>query len=442
MKFGLDPRANHRPSRVTIVVSAAIASLLLLALVILAAVAPRAIPLLPYTYVNAEFHNASNLRPLAAVQISGRRVGQVSAVTYGSNGLVDVKLQLLPGTETLTSDATARIRLANPIGARYVEISPSNSGTALHDNGTIPVSHTSTAVDVQTLLSGFNAPTRTNITSSVIGLGQGFIGRGTGINEELSIADPELTDLNNVSTAILAIPQAASRFIPSADSLADAYDPVRTQLAAGFKPQAEALQDFGDERGNLQQTLDVAPSTLTALQTGLAKSDPMLVQMTGLARATISLTRPAPAALAAATQLLKTGVPSLRRSLPLLHAVDNAVNPTLTLLDKAYPVLQPSTTVMQEQMRPLTTLVSHECDFLQQTINWRSAMAWGVPGDYDPTSHLTQLEPGLGPDINSFRVLALAPDTTETLDADAPGNFPHGTDAYPAPCEGIHEVLK
>ena len=184
-----DRKVSHTPARATILISAAVASVLLLALLYLAAVAPRGMPLLPYYYVNAQFRNVENLRILSTVQIAGRRVGQVSDITY-DNGLADVKLQMLPGTQQLTAGATARIRVKNPIGAKYVEITPSASGGALHSGATLPASHTSTSVDTQALLSGFNAPTRRNLTASLIGLGQGFIGRGQEINGTLATASP------------------------------------------------------------------------------------------------------------------------------------------------------------------------------------------------------------------------------------------------------------
>ncbi|MHB8691285.1 MAG: MlaD family protein [Solirubrobacteraceae bacterium] len=436
-----DRRAAHHASRTTIIVSATLAVTAMLALVYLAAVAPRGIPLLPYYYVNAQFQNAENLRLLNTVQIAGRRVGQVSNITY-KNGLADVELQMLPGTQNLTSGATARIRVKNPIGAKYVEITPSASGTVLRSGSTLPPSHTSTAVDTQTLLSGFNAPTRLHLTQTLVGLGKGFLGRGQGINGALPVAGPELANLEAVSNSILAVPGAASRFAPSADSLAAAYDPVRTQLGAGFKPQASVLQAFADSRTNLQSTLDVAPGSLAALRAGLAQSQPLLVQTTGFARATINLTGPAPAALRAATALLRAGVPSLRKTLPLLRSINTSVSPTVGLLDHLYPVISPSISVLQRQMKPLTNLAARQCDFLTQAANWRSAMAWGVPGNYDPSSNLTALEPGLGPNTDSFRVLALPETSSETLQADAPGNFPHGNDAYPPPCLAPSQVLK
>lgn len=441
MIAALDRRVSHRPSRTTILISAVVATAVLVALVYLAWVAPRGVPLLPYYYVNAQFKNAENIRDLATVEIAGRRVGQVSGITY-HDGIAVLRLQMLPGTQELSSSATARIRVKNPIGAKYVEVTPHPGGRTLHSGAILPASHTSAAVDTQTLLSTFDAPTRTNLTGSLIGLGTGFLGRGQGINESLPLAPPMLRNLQSLSQAILSIPGAASNFAPSADSLAAAYDPVRVQLAQGFGPEAEVLQDFADESTNLQHTLDVAPGSLSALRQGLAEAQPLLDQTAGFARATIALTAPAPAALRAATALLRTGVPSLRRTEPLLHAIGNAVSPTDNLLTTVDPLIEPSIRVLQNQMRPLTNLAAHQCDFLNQVNTWRSAMSWGVPGNYDPISHLTALEPGLGPNANSFRVLALPETSTETLNADAPGNFPHGVDAYPSPCSAPAEALK
>jgi phospholipid/cholesterol/gamma-HCH transport system substrate-binding protein len=436
-----DRRASHKPARATILLSAFVATAVMLALVYLAAVAPRGVPLLPYYYVNAQFRTASNIRILSTVQIAGRRVGQVSDITY-HDGLAILKLQMLPGNQKLTSAATARIRVKNPIGAKYVEVTPSAAGRPLPSGATLPVSHTSTSVDIQRLLSGFDAPTRKNLQLSLIGLGKGFLGRGQGINETLPIAAPFLGNLETLSNAILARPGAAARFAPSADSLAAAYDPVRIQLGQGFKPEAEVLQDFADRTASLQSTLDVAPSSLAALRQGLAQAQPLLDQTTGFARATINLTQPAPAAFRAATTLLKEGVPSLRRTEPLLNTISRAVSPTTSLLNRVDPVISPSVRALSNQIRPLSYFAARQCDLLNQATNWRSAMAWGVPTGSDPLSHLTAGEPGLGPNVNSFRVVALPETTTETLNADAPGNFPHGADAYPAPCAAPSEFFK
>ena len=80
MIASLDRRADHKPAQATILISAAIAGLVLLALVYLAAVAPRGVPLLPYYYVNAQFRNAENIRVLSTVQIAGRRATRSTPV--------------------------------------------------------------------------------------------------------------------------------------------------------------------------------------------------------------------------------------------------------------------------------------------------------------------------------------------------------------------------
>ena len=441
MISAFDRPAKHQASRATILVTAAIAAVVLAGLVYVAAVAPRGVPGLPYYYVTAQFRNAENIRLLSTVQIAGRRVGQVSDITYDT-GIANLKLQMLPGTQSITSGATARIRVKNPIGAKYVEITPSATGTTLHSGATLPVSQTSSAVDTQTLLSTFDAPTRTNLTNTLVGLGQGFLGRGTGINEALPVAAPELQNYDLVAKSILSIPGAAANFAPSADSLAAAYDPVRQPLAQGFQPEHQVLQDFADERAAIEQTLEVAPGSLSALRSGLAQAQPLLDQLAGFARATTQFTAPAPTALPATVRLLQQGIPSLQRTAPLLQSLGAAVAPTDSLLAAVDPVINPTIRALSNQIQGLSNLATHGCDVLQETSTWRSAMSWGVPGGYDPISHLTDLEPGLGPDINSFRVLALPETSTETLNADAPGNFAHGTDAYPSPCSAVGDVLK
>ena len=440
MIAAFDRSASHRPARATILLAAAVTGLVMLALVYLAAVAPRGVPLLPYYYVNAQFRDAENIRILSTVQIAGRRVGQVSDITY-DHGLARLKLQMLPGNAEAD------------LGGHRADPGQEPDRRQVRRDHSAHLGHRRWRATrrcrcrrprrrstPRRCCRGSTRPRAGTSSGSLIGLGQGFLGRGQGINETLPLATGVLTNLDELSQAVLALPGAASNFAPSADSLAGAYDPVRQQLGAGFRPQADVLNDFTAQRPSIESTLDVAPGALAALRSGLAQSDPLLEQTAGFARATIGFTQPAPAALKAATALLRTAVPSLQQTLPLLRSVGNAVDPTDALLARVDPVIAPSIRVLLGQIRPLGNLAARQCDFLNQTVNWRSAMAWGVPANYDPISHLSTPEPGLGSNINSFRVLALPETSSETLNADAPGSFPHGVDAYPAPCAAPSQV--
>ena len=47
----------------------------------------------------------------------------------------------------------------------------------------------------------------------------------------------------------LCSPYAMSAFVANANGAADAFDPVRDDIATGFRPEAQALAPFADSRG-------------------------------------------------------------------------------------------------------------------------------------------------------------------------------------------------
>src|SRR3954449_9606137 len=229
--FG-DRPANHKASRVTILVAATVAFVILGILVHLAAVAPRGVPLRGYVDVDAAFKDTADIKLLSSVTVNGRRVGQVSKIA-SDGALAHLNLQLQPGTE-IPDDSTARIRVKNPVGAKYVDITPGPGDQYIPDNGTLPVTQTSTSIDTPDLLQTFKKNTQNDFSTSVQGLGRGFLGRGQDINTALPKSAPVVQNVKAISDAILAIPGAAQRFFPSAESLAAAYDPVRDDLRTGF----------------------------------------------------------------------------------------------------------------------------------------------------------------------------------------------------------------
>jgi virulence factor Mce-like protein len=437
--FGNRP-ANHRASRVTILVAAFVAAVIAAILVYLAAVAPRGIPTRDYYDIDAAFKDTADIKLLSSVTVNGKRIGQVSKIR--SDGEVaHLNLQLDPGTE-LRADSTARIRVKNPVGAKYVNIDPAQTGDVIPDDGSLPVSQTSTAIDTPDLLSTFDTQTQANLSTGVGGLGRGFLGRGQDINETLPKSPELLQDSQSVSEAILARKGAAARFFPSLDSLAAAYDPVREDLAAGFTPQADVFEAFADEGVALQDTLEEAPPALTALRDGLNKSVPLLNETAGFARATTRLTVPLPGALREATQLLRVGAPALRDTEPLLDALGDAVDPTIAVLNDFQPEIHPTIRALRTQLQPLEEFARHKCDVLAQAANWRSALGYGVPVNTDPTSEL-DFSQGIGNNNNSFRVLGVPPNTTEALlpDAGIPSAF-SAPNAYPAPCVAKDDVVR
>lgn len=434
----VDRPANHRASRVTILVAAAVAGLILCALMYVAAVAPRGLPTREYYDVKARFADTSEIKLLSSVTINGSRVGQVSDIRSDGEASI-VNLQMEPGTRLL-ADTTARIRIKNPVGAKYVNLDPGQSGAPLPDGGVIPETQTSTAIDTPDLLATFDERARENLGTAVQGLGRGFLGRGQDIHEALPKSPAVLNGSRAVSEAIVARDGAAARFFPSVESLAEAYDPVRDDLGAGFRPEAEVFEAFAESRPALDGTFAAAPPALTSLRSGFDASVPLLAELQGFARATTRLAKPAPAGLREATRLLRSGAPALRDARPLLDTLGSSIDPTLSALAAFRPQIGPTMRALDRQLAPLVELARRPCDVLFQARVWRSALSFGVPVNTDPTSELDFAQ-GIGENNNSFRVLGVPPGTTEALNPDAPEAVPFYTEnAYPAPCVAPKDV--
>jgi hypothetical protein len=279
------------------------------------------------------------------------------------------------------------------------------------------------------VLQAFDTQTRQRLQTSLRGLGQGFLGRGQDINAMLAIAPSFYGHTRALSEGVLARRGAAARFAPSAELLAGAYDPVRQQLASGFSPQARVLQAVVDRRTALQQTLEAAPGSFDSLRQGLDAATPLLDETAALARATISLTGPAPAALREASVFLHDAAPALHATGTPVQRLADAVPQTLGFLGRIGPVISPSVSALSHSIPSLLELGRHSCDVLGFAKNWRSSLSFGVatsPGA------LTGGEPGLGP-MNSLRVVAVRLLSELNPDAAQPrSSVIHN--AYPAPC--------
>jgi hypothetical protein len=270
----------------------------------------------------------------------------------------------------------------------------------------------------------------------VRGLGEGFLGRGQGINDALGVAPSFLGQVRSATGSVVAQTGAASRFVPSAELLARAYDPVRGDLASGFAPEAQVLQAFVDKTTQVHRALDVAPASLDSLRRGLSASTPLLDQTAGLARAAIAFTGPAPAGLRQTSALLRDAGPALVQAKPALQSLSAAVPNTLGFLGRVRPVVGPAIGALDESIPELGALGRHSCDVLDFAKNWRSTLGFGVATG---SGALAAGEAGLGP-LNSLRVVAVR--ALSELEADAPQAGSQVHDTYPAPCTATTEKLR
>lgn len=108
------------------------------------------------TYYNAMFNDVTGVAKGDEVRIAGVRVGTVKSVEVVDKDKARLEFGIDPDI-TLTQNTIATIRFRNLVGQRYLALAqgPEGATTAIPANGTIPLSRTYEALDLDFLLSGF-----------------------------------------------------------------------------------------------------------------------------------------------------------------------------------------------------------------------------------------------------------------------------------------------
>jgi ABC-type transporter Mla subunit MlaD len=375
--------------------------------------APNSIPGRSYYTIKALMRNADNLEPHDQVRIGGELAGQVLDAHVAHN-LAVLELQLSSQFAPLRSDSRIQIRLRSAVGIRFVQIYPGSHGRPVPNGGVLQPSQTSSPVDLDQVLNTFDPQTQTRTREFLGELGTGLMERGQTVNDTLGNAPGFVSSLGSVAGAINARPGAMAHLITAAQGTVAALDPVRANLAASFKPGAQALQPFVDQRSAVERTLVQAPPTLSELDTGLPHVNALLAQVDGLAHAAVPTLAAAPAALRQTSALLVAARPGLRNANATLNLLDRAVPPTVAFLQTAQPELPRINTAISDALPTVSYVAPRSCGLSNAFTGWSEMMKYGTA--YDNFIRFTVTETG-------------------TLVANQPG-APLLTSSYPGPCNG------
>ena len=135
------------------------------------------------TQIKATFQNATTLRTTSPVRIAGVNVGTVTAVE-GEGDVAEVTMTLKDEALPIHEDAVATIRPRLFLeGNFFVDLRPGTSSAAeLEDGDEIPITQTSTSVQIDEVLAALQSDTREELK----GLLSGY---GTALSYEPSAAD-------------------------------------------------------------------------------------------------------------------------------------------------------------------------------------------------------------------------------------------------------------
>jgi phospholipid/cholesterol/gamma-HCH transport system substrate-binding protein len=385
--------------------------------------ASSGLPGLKYATVYAEIPEIGSLKEHDEVRIAGVRVGQVIDQQV-VDGRARLELQLQPDAGALPADSKVAVRSRGLLGTRFLEVLPGRSATVLGKGGTINGGRDTFTHGVPETLDLLDEETRGSLGTMVGGLGQGLLGRGGQLSDALDIAPTAGPDFYQGARVILASrPGAVRRLRPSLDAGIGVLDGAREDIIGGLDPAARSLQVFTDEREAMQDALEQAPATLTALDRGLTRGRPLLAAARSLAAAAETTLPKAPGGLRATTALLRESPQPLDETRALLARARTSVPAALKVTRALSPVLDPVKRLAATLDPAVSQLGLSACDIVNFAENWRSTLGMGASGGGE-----------IG-DLNTFRLTAVSGAGVVSGFGDAlPSQVPD-RNVYSSPCQ-------
>lgn len=245
----------------------------------------------------AVFDDVSGLSTGDEVRIAGVDVGKVRGIDVQRDNTVRVTFDVSRDHQ-LTTTTLATVQYRNLTGDRVVQLSqPSDGGDPLAVGDTIPVSHTASALDLDTLLNGFRplfaglSPTQVNeLSGQVVQVLQGQQSAVASLVDHLASATSTIggrerligeviRNLNSVLGAVDEKAGAVGELIDSLEALTVGLDQQDTQVLDA----AARIDDFADEAATLlaaaRQDLRTDLLALTGVARGVNSRAGTLVEV-------------------------------------------------------------------------------------------------------------------------------------------------------------------
>lgn len=238
--------------------------------VTLAYQANNGLPFVPKYTLHVQVSNASELTHGTEVHEGGALVGLVDSVVPSRDGsgrpIALLNLSLNKTVQPLPVDSTFDIRLKASIGLKYLQVIRGQSPQPYADGATVPVTQSTSEVDLDQVLSMFDAPTRIAVAASTVGFSDALSGRGGDLNNAIAAFVPLVTDLGPVARNLASSRTNFGGFFRGLESFAGALAPVaqaQANLYVNLDTTFRALASVAVP--SLQQWISQTPPTFNAV---------------------------------------------------------------------------------------------------------------------------------------------------------------------------------
>jgi phospholipid/cholesterol/gamma-HCH transport system substrate-binding protein len=266
--------------------------------------------------VYAIFQDASQIYSGNQVNVAGNPIGSVGNVSLTPQGQAKIELDIKDSEYQPLHQGTV-VTVRNPsltaVANRYLELRlPQGNAPSIRDGGTIPVQHTNSAVDLDTLFNTLNPDTRRSIQKVIQGSASQYQGYGPQAQQAWQYLNPAvasasalfselnrdtarftnfITQTGNLFTTIAARQSQLSDLVVNTSITTGALANQQQNLAATIHKLPPFMRLANTTFVNLRTALDVLKPLVDTSKPVAPKLDKFLVQLRPLAQDAVPTVR-------------------------------------------------------------------------------------------------------------------------------------------------------
>ena len=353
-------------------------------------------PLAPKGYrFKTSFGEATQLAKEADVRISGVSVGKVKALTTTPEGRSQTVIELDSRYAPIPKDTRAILRQKTLLGETYVELTPGHKSSGfLPEDGTLPASQVSDTVELDEILSTFDAKTREAFQTWLQGQAAGLQGQGKNLNSALGNLAPFAVDTNTLLRILKAQSTDVRGIVNGTGDVFNALTARDDQLASLISNSNAVFSTTAQQSEDLQALFKALPTfekestqTVKRLTQFSRDTNPLVTQLRPVARElspTLKELQGLAPDLNAFFRDLDPLIDASERGLPAVQSFLDQLAPFLGELDAPLAQLNPILSFVGEYPRELTAFFANVAAATQAT---------APVGDSPPIHYLRTMNP-------------------------------------------------
>ncbi len=297
------------------------------------------LPFVPTYDLKVELPSGAKLVKGNEVRVGGFRVGVVEQIgatrvatsTSGDQETVAVTdLKLDKTVEPLAKDTSFTVRPRSALGLKYIEVVPGKSKQTFAAGSTVKLGNggvdSEPPLELEDVLSTFDAKTREASRTGLEGFGSGLAGRGQSINEAIREFNPLLRSLTPVMRNLSDPDTELAGFFQGLGRAAAETAPVASTNAALFGNMADTFAAITRSPAALQDSISEGVPTQIQSIHSFRFQLPFLRDFADLSRRLRPAARQLPRSLPQINRALLVGTDVLPRTVEFSNGLRNVFN--------------------------------------------------------------------------------------------------------------------